>query len=176
MAWLFRRNNRTNEDMSLPEDGWLAIVPDYQPEDKTATIVAEPSIQTRIQERIKTYMGEKETYIVTNEIKSTIFRDVFTHLSMRWIGEIGEIVGSERELTWYPQANTKNILGGMIDIANCTCPNKLTIKGLAQCIKAVNISVIHSLDVSQQEQKDKILEIILMSVPYIIDIWMKLSK
>lgn len=174
MAWLFlRNNNKLPIDQRSLEEGWIAILPDYQP--KCLSNREEPPLGQKIKEEVKRYLP-KEGYIITQETKLSIFRDVFTYLSPRWIARIKTVV-PRGEYSWYPETNAKNILGGMIDIANCTCPNNLTVMGMVQCIKAVYISLINSLPGNLTDnQKEDILEIIIISIPYLIDIWMKLAK
>lgn len=165
-------------DLIPIEEGWIAILPEYESKNIELTYKKNHSSQVtdRIKEVVKTYAIDCDDLVINNEDKISVFRDVFTQLSVRWIEDIKRIA-INKNINWYPQQNVKNVLGGMIDIANCTCPNKLTTVGLIQCIKAVHLSLINSVaDSLTQEQTMELLEIILLCLPYIIDIWIKLAK
>lgn len=171
----------TNNPVYDPEedikDGWILLVGDSQKVVSVDEVKPGKTKSTNkiIELNIKPLI--KSSHLtVSNEDKICIFRDVFTNMSSSWLRTVKKFANINKS-EWHPTSSQKNVLGGMIDIANYSCPNKLSPLGLTQALKAAHVSITNSLPQTlSEEQSMELLDMIIKSAPHIIDIWTRLAK
>jgi hypothetical protein len=191
----------SNSSRSL-EDDWIILLSDHeiqfktfaennqnQLDDELATLRKRNSAPNRlliIKQLSATFaeydLGEAKTVTLSSDLRGKIYKDVFNQLSDVWIHGINEIYGkiAKLEENWKPSLYQKNILGQMIDMADRTSPETLTVKGLVQTIKNVHLCLYSELRAigveSNEEQSQELLHLILKMIIPVVTLWCKTVK
>jgi len=192
----------TDDAPQLLEDDWIILLSDYELDferfaEKSQTQVVDEldvlrkrnSQQQRnlIIERLKCTLSDADLEDVkmvalSSDLRGKIYKDVFLKLADEWFQGIHKIYGnvSELEGNWLPTSYQKNIIGQMIDMADRTSPEKLTVSGMVQTIKNVHLCLYQELasfnvrsDVSQTQE---LLHLIMKMVVPIVQLWCQTVK
>lgn len=120
-------------------------------------------------------------YQLLSDLKNSLFKDVFYKSSETSLNYLRTLY-NDIDNIWYPTEYERNILGELIAIANQFCPEKLNIRGLAQTIMAVHLSLIQTINSLRKillthEESNKLLILLVETViPLIIESWIDTVK
>lgn len=127
-------------------------------------------------------LGDVESVKLPSDLRGKIYKDVFYQLSEDWLTDVQEIYSEIPQLreNWTPTLYEKNILGQMVDMADCSSPETLSVNGLVHTIKNVHLCLSQELSAlnvqSDTKQSKELLHSIMKMIIPVVELWCKTVK
>lgn len=190
LSWLMSSVWRYGSAVIDLEDDWVAIVSTTElqladagrsrVEDELARLRqrslagSRAVLLGRIQEIFSRYDRPAQTMLPA-DLRRKIYKDVLIKLSPDWLDQIRQLYPelTSLESNWTPSTYEKNLLGQMIDMAETTGPDHLSIPGFVQMIKGVHLCLIQSLGSAVTPgDAELLLEMVAQAIVPILDLWL----